>query len=380
MYGQVGGENYFFFADRPDAAYNFMTVIRQDWLDAVNMEVPQNLEEMNEVLAAWKEAGLGNGGGRLISNSFIYDYPYRNFEMDEKEHALYSDLAVAAFTWEPTYRYLKNMNYQYNNGLIDTEFYLNTDDQSTQADFVAGHSGIFGFYSSNNSTIIESLLQNAPEAKLSYLPVSANAPADCKPQSRAYWPFGMIMGINQDCTDEERAAVWMYMEWLSQPENLFCFQNGIEGENYTLDEEGLPVVNTDYDGESKLSPNNNKDYWCLVAESVTYGDDEAKTYEANKRLWAIPGYEYLLDDSYSDYQAVAEYRTTDALFNVVLNSLNDYKAELTEQWKALYVKCVMASEADFDAVYEEACQTYLDAGYQEVLDEKQEAIDAGNYR
>ena len=139
-------------------------------------------------------------------------------------------------------------------------------------------------------------------------------------------------------------------------------------------------MNTDYDGESKLSPNNNKDYWCLVAESVTYGDDEAKTYEANKRLWAIPGYEYLLDDSYSDYQAVAEYRTTDALFNVVLNSLNDYKAELTEQWKALYVKCVMASEADFDAVYEEACQTYLDAGYQEVLDEKQEAIDAGNYR
>lgn len=378
-YGQVEGENYFFFADRPDTSDNYITVIRQDWLDAVGMEVPTNLEELNEVLMAWKEAGLGSGGGRLIMNSFTYDYPFRDFEMSEEEHALYSDLAVAAFTWEPTYKYLKNMNYQYNNELIDTEFYLNTDDASEQADFIAGNSGILRFFSSNNSTVIDSLLQNNPEAKLSYLPISALSPADCKPQTRAYWPFGMIMGINQDCTDEERTAVWMYLEWLIQPENLFFFQNGVENENYTIDEAGLPVAVENFAGESKLSPNNNKDYWCLVAEAVTYEDEET-TREANMRLYAIPGYEDLLEAAYEEYDAIAEYRTPDALYNVVLDSLTEYKAELTEQWKTLYVECVMAPEEEFDAVYEAACQTYLDAGYQEILDEKQAAIDAGNYR
>lgn len=378
-YGNVDGQPYFFFADRPDTGYNLMYVIRQDWLDAVNMEVPTTLEEMNEVLVAWKEAGLGNGGGRLISNSFIYDYPFRNFEMSAEEHALYSDLAVAAFTWEPTHRYLKNMNYQYNNGLIDTEFYLNTDDQSVQADFVAGNSGIYGFYSSSNSPVIESLLANDPNAKLSYLPISAFAPEDCKPQSRAYWPFGMIMGINQDCTPEERAAVWMYLEWLSVPENLFKFQNGVEGENYTLDEQGLAVPVANYNGESKLSQNNNKDYWCLITESASYETEEL-TYQANLRSFAIPGYEYLVEDSYKDYQATAEYRTADPLFNVVLESLAEYKADLTERWKELYVECVMAPEEEFEEVYEKACQDYLDSGYQQILDEKQAAIEAGNYR
>jgi len=377
-YGTVDGKDYFFFADRPDA-YNYVTLIRQDWLDAVNMEMPTCLEELNEVLAAWKEAGLGNGGGSLIQNSYTYDYPFRDINMSTEEHALYSDLAVAAFTWEPTYEYLKNLNYQYNNGLINTEFYLNTDDATTQADFVAGVAGIFSLYISSSSPTIDSLQANNPDAKLAYLPLAAQTPRDNKPQSREYWPFGMIMGINQDCSDEERAAVWMYMEWLSDADNLFYLQNGIEGVNYTLDESGLAVPVADFTGESKLSQNNNKDYWCLVTESAQYTDKEL-TYKANLKNWAPVGYEYIIEDSYEDFQTMAEYRTPDALFNVMLPSVSEYKAELTEKWKELYVKCTMASEEDFDAVYEKACQDYLDAGYQIILDEKQVAIEAGNFK
>ena len=63
------------------------------------------------------------------------------------------------------------------------------------------------------------------------------------PQGRADWPFGLIMGINHESTEEERAAVWMYLEWMSQAENLMFLQNGVEGENYTLDSDGLPVKN-----------------------------------------------------------------------------------------------------------------------------------------
>lgn len=73
------------------------------------------------------------------------------------------------------------------------------------------------------------------------MPPFAGVPEGLKPQGRAYWPFGFIMGINYETSPEERAAVWMYLEWLSQPENLFKFQNGVEGENYTLDAEGIAV-------------------------------------------------------------------------------------------------------------------------------------------
>ena len=376
-YGKVDGGYYFFFADRPDA-YNGVTLIRQDWLDQVNRDIPTTLEELNEVLLLWKEAGLGNGGGCLIQNSFTYDYPFRKWPVDEKERALYSDLAVAAFTWEPTYLFLKNMNYQYNNGLIDTEFYLNTDDAATQADFVSGKSGIYNFNISSGTTVLDSLLKNDPDARVSLLPTSAKSPEGYMPQTRAFWPFGLIMGINHSTSAEERAAVWMYLEWLSQPENLFYFQNGIEGVNYTLDEDGLAVKISDFNGESKLSNNSNKDYWCLITESAQY-DTEELNYKANINNWAPAGYEYLIEDSYKDFMSIQEYALPDALFSQMLPTLTEYKSDLTEKFKELYVKCVMAPEEQFEEVYKEACEEYLDAGYQAVLDEKQKAIDTGNY-
>ncbi len=378
-YGTVDNDNYFFFADRPDA-YNWLTLIRQDWIDAVGKTMPANLDEYNELLKAWKAAGLGNGGGNLVQNNFTYDYAFRTWPIDEKERALYSDLSVPAFTWEPTYKFLKNLNYQCNNGLIDPEFYLNSDDASTQADFVSGNSGVYALYLSSSSPVIDNLLTNNPSAKVSVLDPKALVPAgdEYKPQGRAYWPFGMIMGINSTSSPEERAAVWMYLEWMSQADNLFFLQNGVEGENYALDESGLAVKNTSFSGESKLSDNNNKDYWCLVIESAQY-EDEDVNFKANVANWAPAGYEYLIEDAYKYYKDYLEYSTPDALFTVVLESVAEYKSDLNDLWKELYVKCAMSKETDFEETYQKACQEFLDAGYQTILDEKTKAIEAGSY-
>ena len=152
---------------------------------------------------------------------------------------------------------------------------------------------------------------------------------------------GMIMGINSTTTPEERAAVWMYLEWMSQPDNLFFLQNGVEGQNYKLDDKGLAVKNADFAGESKLSNNNNKDYWCLVTESAKY-KDEAVNYQANLTNWAPAGYEYLIEDSYKYYKDYLEYATPDALYSVVLESVAEYKSDLNDLWKELYVKCTMS--------------------------------------
>jgi len=376
-YGAVDGKPTFFFAKRTDA-YNNMTLIRQDWLDKVGMEMPHNLTEYNAVLKAWKDAGLGNGGGLLVQNNFTYDYAFRTWPIDEKDRALYSDLSVAALPWAPTYEYLKNMNYQYNNGLIDPEFYLNTDDASTKADFVAGTSGTYNLYLASNTDVISSLLANDPNAKVSVLDPAALVPEGNMPQSRAYWPFGFIMGINSTTSDEERAAIWMYLEWMSQPENLFYLQNGVEGQNYTLDADGLAVKVADFAGESKLSQNNNKDYWALVTESATYDKDELN-YKANLANWAPAGYEYLIEDSYKYFNDYKQYMTPDALYSVVVESVAEYKTTLNDLWKELYVKCVMAPEADFEATYKQAVEDYNAAGYQEIIDEKTEAIAAGKY-
>lgn len=380
QYGAVDGENVFLFGERPSLD-SFTALIRKDWVEKVGMKLEDltSLEKFNEMLAKWKEAGLGAGGESLKKNNYTFNYPFRDWPVDEKYRALYSDLGVADLTTADTERYLRNLNYQYNNGLIDKEFYLRDDDNKIKAEFVAGKTGTYFFYLSSNTDVISATLKNNPDAEFAVLDTQAITPEGRKPQGRAYWPFGMIMGINYESTDMERAAVWMYLEWMSQPENLFFLQNGVEGQNYTLDADGIAVKNADFKGESALSQNNNKDYWCLVIETVKY-DDPEKMREAYLRSMSPPGYEALAEQSLAYYDKYAEFRTPDALYSVVLEKVNEYKADLNSLFQELYVKIAIAPEAEFDATYETAKKTYLDAGYQEILDEKQAAIDAGKFK
>lgn len=380
QYGTVGNEKVFFFAERP-MAYNWITLIRKDWVEKVGMKVEDitSLEVFNEMLFKWKEAGLGVYGTQLINKSFaFFNYPFRDWPMDEKERALYSDLSIADMTTAATERYLRNLNYQYNNGIVDPEFYLRIEEGQIKSEFVAGRTGTYTLYIAANNDTISATLANDPTAEFATLNLRALTPADRKPQERAFWPFGMIMGINYKTTAEERAAVWMYLDWMSQPENLFMFQNGIEGETYTLDENGIAVQVDGYAGEAVLSNNKNKDYWCLVTESAQYDDPEANRL-AGIRNWAPAGYESLIEDNMRYYEENAEYSTPDPLFTTVLEKVPEYRADLDALWQELYVQCVLCPEEEFDAKYEAAKQQYLDAGYQEILDEKQAAIDAGLY-
>jgi hypothetical protein len=71
---------------------------------------------------------------------------------------------------------------------------------------------------------------------------------------------------------------------------------------------------------------------------------------------------------------------TEALWTTNIESRSEYKADLNTLFQELYVKCAMAAEADFDATYADACTEYLDAGYQQILDEKTDLIAQGLYR
>ncbi|MGE7826613.1 extracellular solute-binding protein [Paenibacillus sp. NPDC093718] len=383
QYGVVDGKNTFFFGKRPDLNNygNFVNIIRKDWVEKVGMKVEDltSLEKYNEMLMKWKEAGIGVAGAGLTRNVFNYSYGFRDWPTDPKVHALYADLSVADFTTSATEGWLRNLSYQYHNGLIDKEFYLRDDDNKLKAEFVAGNTGTYGLYITNNTDVFEATLKNNPGAEFAVIPPGTGVPEGNVPQGRADWTFGLIMGINHASTTEERAAVWMYLEWMSQPENLMFLQNGVEGENYKLDSDGLPVKDPDFKGESVLSQNNNKDYWALITEAPTFETPEL-TLKANKNNWTPAGYEQIVEDMIKYRQEIKPYQIQDPLFTVVLEKVNEYKADLNNLFQELYLDIVLAPEDQFDAKYEAAKQKFLDAGYQEILDEKQKAIDAGQFR
>lgn len=379
-YGSVNDDKVFIFAERDPIYYNWVTLIRKDWCDQVGMEVPTTWEELNAVADAWKAAGLGTINHELWTKSFTYFYPWIEADSaaNQEELALYLDLNVAPFTWSATENYLRAMNEQYNNGELDPNFYLTTDDTMEKSKFVSGECGTYSFYISNGTDAISSLLANFPDAEVAVMNSTPPLVAEgYTPYYYEYPSYGMIMGINAASTDEERAAVYMYLEWLSQPENLTFMQYGVEGETYTVNENGINALVTGYTGESALSQNQNKDYWCLVVESVSYGD-EAKDLESNKLTLAPAGYEDLIQQSYDMCKANEDAGLISPIFTSVVESSSDYAADLTSLWQEAYVACITCAPEEFDSLYAEYSQEYLDAGYQEILDEKQALIDAGS--
>ena len=269
----------------------------------------------------------------------------------------------------------------YNAGTLDPNFYLTTDDAMEKGKFVSGECGTYSFYMSNGTDVFTSLLANDPDAEVAILNSTPSIVAEgYTPYYYEYPSYGMIMGINSQSTDEERAAVYMFLEWLSQPENLTYMQYGVEGETYTVGEDGINTLVADYTGEAALSQNQNKDYWCLVVESITYGDEEMDL-TANKSLLAPAGYEDLIQQSYDMCKANEDAGLISPIFTSVVESSADYTADLKALWQEAYVACITVAPEDFDATYEEYaaldCE-YLDAGYQDILDEKQELIDAGS--
>lgn len=375
-YGKLDGKNAFVFGERQAIYYNYVSLIRQDWLDKVNMTMPKNVAELEKVLAAWKAAGLGNGGGNLITSSFTYEYGYLPASLTDKDKALYLDLNVAPFTWQPTKDYLKQQNKMYNAGLIDPEFYLNEKDTDTKADFVSGKSGIYGLYMSSSTDVISSLLANNPSAKVATMNSTAGT-VDGTGDYYQYPPYGMILGINSKTTDEQRAAIWMFLDWMSQKDNLFYLQNGVEGKNYTM-QDGIAVPVAGFKGETSLSKNNNKDYWCLVQEVAHY-DTEEKTYKANLRTLAPAGYEDLIKDSYKYANDNAKYGVITPIFTKAVTSVAEYSADLKAMWKSFYVDLVTCPADQFEAKYTKYSKEYLDGGYQKILDEKQKLINEGSF-
>ena len=377
-YGVINDELMVIMGSRTELlSSNYGTIIRKDWMDKVGVDMPQNLTEYNDMLRKWKDAGLGYASDYLLMKSFNFDYSFRGWPNDAEGRALNSDLAVASLSWEPTKAFLKNMNEQYNEGLITPEFYLDTDGSQCKADFLSGKAGTWSCYINQNTlTDIENLMASFPEAELAILDPAAKAPEGEHPEGRKYWPFGMIYGINEDATDEQRIAVWMYIEWMNDPEVLATLQSGFEGMHYEV-KDGIKV-SLGYTGEERMSNNDNQDYYCLVASNKSYATQEewAKSIvNAN----GPKGYEYLIQEILDYNDKYDEWATPDTCFTVPIASLSEYSTELATLWQESYVKLVRSTPEEFDALYDELSQEYLDAGYQEILDEKKAAYDAGYY-
>ena len=383
---KLNGETYLVAALRPyyDTTDTFQTFVRMDWLKQIGYDhVPATTTEFNDAMQKIKDAGIAKypAGGTMITGvGSDQNYAWRTWPLDEKEWAMYGDYNIPSLGWDPNYRLLKNENYKYNAGLTNPEYYLiGTEDDKTN--FINGENYSYGGYISANMDWLKAFYEANPDAELAIAPVSTQIDETygTNPGYRTDNPFGMMVGFSSFATEDQIKAAWMYMEWLTQPENLYTFQWGFEGENYKLDENGLPVSVTDYAGEYKQGFSNNKDYWCITIEARQAGTIEDLI--KNNLPHDLPqDFTEDIIQWYYDKVAVkdAGWAIDNAKWSVTMEAEGEYQTVLVNLYKEYRDKLTMCAPEEFDALYAQYAQEYLDAGYQEIIDERAEQFEAGN--
>ena len=201
-----------------------------------------------------------------------------------------------------------------------------------------------------------------PDGKLAIQPADYLYGSSCA--YRAENPFGIIVGFSSTATEDEIRAAWMYLEWMSQEDILFTLQWGIEGENYTLDGDGNPVSTGDYNGESKQGYNNNADYVCPVTASRIIGDPEADVRASFPS--DLPQTEELVAQILEYYntrveQAAEGLAIVPCMFATVIEAEAGYRDSLASLYVQYRDELTMCDPDEFDALYDQRAQEYLDA-------------------
>jgi len=394
-YTAMSDKTYFVLAERPyfNTNYTFITWYRMDWLRKVGYDhLPANRKEYLDAMQKIMDAGIaehpGGGAKSTEMNGIDQNYAFREYPTKEEEWVMYGDYAIPSLGWEPNKRLLKELNENYNLGITDPEYYV-TESAVAQANFINGKTYSYSGYIAQNMDWLDSFYQTNPDAELVAGVQSLEADTDygTVPAFRSNNPFGMMIGFSSQATDDEIKAAMMYMEWMTQEENLFVMQWGYENEHFKY--EGELPVGIEYTGsEHKQGFNNNKDYWCVTIEARNAGTIE-DTIRASSPIVkdangnAIPGIDFsdaIIENYYNQVAAWEKgWVPTDCMFATesVAEVAGEYQATLLSLYAEYRDDLIMCDPSEFDALYEEAAKKYAEAGYQKIAEARLKAFQDG---
>lgn len=365
-YGQFEGGQYAIPAKRVVLATQGM-FMREDWLEALGMEMPTTKEAFVECLVAIRDLNPG-GVENVIPYAIDYDLTSHaqlmlSFikDLDEKTLATVPDLL-----WDGYEDYVVFMNMLYNEGLISPDFALDNSGQAMM--FAAASSGQAGGYTMNydhpirvSPGILSALQAFEPDAKLSPLNCFESVIDQTTYYHTSYAPNGIFAFVPVYAKNPEAAV--MYLDWLTDMDVLYFLQNGEEGVHHELNEDGIPVL-LDIEDERKFNSMQNIDY-TILTNGQEFTDPEMTI---NAQALSYQGYADLYEAMYSIGNT--NLVRTNFHFDVVLEADAQYNNSLAQFKREMLTKSVMASPEECTSLFRTLRDQYMAQGGQAVMEEK----------
>lgn len=362
-YTKVNNETYFVLAERPyyNTTYTYVTFVRMDWLRQVGYDhVPANYAEYCDAMDKIIKAGIAEhpAGGRMLTDAYVPNFGFRDYPVKEEEWAMYSSLGTASLSWNPTYKYIKRKNAEYNKGYINPEYAV-TDSETEKANFINGKTYAYGGYMSVSVDWLTSFYAANPNAELAIASVYTDVEKGVVdfPQIRSDNPYGMTIGFASSASADELKAAMMYMEWCTQKDVLYKLQHSSDIWN---------------------NFNNSKDFWCVTIESVKEGTIE-DTIAAITPQGIPQNFTNDMINNYYELKKIADagHAYTDPAFSISIAAESESNATLLSLYIEYYDKLVQCDPAKFDELYKEYSDKYLKSGYQAIIDERLAGYKAG---
>ena len=359
-YTAINGDTYFVMGESTyyETAHTWQVFVRMDWLEQVGYDhVPTTREEYLDAMQKIMDAGIcehPGGGSMLTGLGSDQNHSYRTLPQDEAEWAMYGDYNIVSLGWAPNKELIRDKNEEYNLGIMNPEYYV-TDSETEKANFINGGQYAFGGYISSSMDWLTSFYEQNPDAKLAIVPAAAGLAGSYGDTAayRANNPFGVIVGFSSSASEDEIRAAWMYLEWMSQEDVLQTLQWGVEGENYTVDEDGNKVSVSDYSGDYQQGYNNNGDYTSVVTNARITGDPETDIRSSFPQ--DLPQSEELTQqiiDFYNDRVELAAegMAIVDCQFYTAIEAESDYRDTLSSLYTQYRDELPMCHPDEFDSL------------------------------
>ncbi len=357
------------------------TFVRQDWLDTLGLSAPTTKAEFEEMLIAFKDNAdklLGADADKLIPYSVSYDVGWRaatliesfiDPDITDREYYV-NGFDDRKLTQNGTKEAVRLLNKWYNAGLMWDNFALYGSGDTTEDDMMkAGYVGAFSHnwdypFRNGEDSINANLKRNVGENACF---VAIDPFEDSKGTHTKY--VSSTAGDRKiffPTTNDEPLASMLYLDWISDPAHIEYLQIGDEGVTHNKLENGA-VQTIAATGDAIMNSGMNIDY------TITCNGQNLSTPELT---------ELFVANSYAEIdpalvQQASDIARTDAVpaKNVNVGAIEaeaNIGDTLSQKRDQVYDNAVIASEADFDSVWDSAIADYLNAGGQAIMDERAE--------
>ena len=356
------------------------TFVRQDWLDALNMKAPTTKQEFEEMLIAFRDNAdklLGADADKMIPYSVSFDVGWRAATLIES----FIDPAISdrefyvngfddrKLTQEGTKEAIRLLNKWYNDGLLWDDFALYGSGDSTEDDMMkAGYVGAFthnwDYPFRNGEDSINASLQRIVGEDAAY--VAIDCFEDKNGDYTKFVPGPIDRKIFFPSTNDEPLACMLYLDWISDPEHIEYLQIGDEGVTHNVLEDGA-VETVAATGEAIQNSGMNIDY-TITCNGLKLADEE-KTVKSRSHNYA--GIDASIVEV-ADRIANTDMRVGKNVNVGAIATEEGMGPVLSEKRDIVYDNAVIAPVADFDKVWDQGVQDYLNAGGQAIMDEREE--------